>query len=202
MSTNPVTWVASLCTIVAFSYLFKENEFYKAVEHLYVGTAAGYTMVMGYINVRDKVWSPLTTKGQFYVLIPAILGLLFFVQFFSKQYGWVKRFPLAVVVGIGAAVNARSSVTEEIVRQITASAISLNNVDNIIVILGTIAVLSYFFFTFKPHPVLKASSEVGKWVIMLTFGAAFGNGIMGRISLLIGRLFLLFQEWIPLIKQT
>jgi hypothetical protein len=35
---------------------------------------------------------------------------------------------------------------------------------------------------------------------MVTFGAAFGNGVMGRISLSIGVLQNLFGEWIHLIK--
>ena len=65
MSTDPVIWVSSILTVIGFSYLFKENEFYKAVEHLYVGVAAGYTVVMGYTNVVNKVWKPLTEKGQF-----------------------------------------------------------------------------------------------------------------------------------------
>lgn len=93
------------------------------MEHLYVGVAAGYTVVMGYTNVVNKVW-------------------------------------------------------------------------------GTAVTLCYFIFTVKPNPVLKAGVEGGKWVIMVTLGAAFGAGIMGRISLLIGRLFLVFQDWIPLIKKV
>ncbi len=43
--------------------------------------------------------------------------------------------------------------------------------------------LSYFFFTLKPPPVLTGASNFGKWVIMITFGAAFGNAILGRVSL-------------------
>jgi hypothetical protein len=200
MSTDPIIWAAALCTILVYSYLYKENEFYKGTERLYVGVAAGYTMVMGYQNVVNKVWLPLTTKGQWWVLIPAIIGLLFFVQFLGPQYRWLRRFPIAITVGIGAAVNMRSSVATELIAQLRAAMMGLTSLDNIIVVIGTVAVLSYFFFTFKPNPVFKASSDLGKWVIMITFGAAFGNGIMGRISLLIGRLFLLFQDWIPLIK--
>jgi len=200
VSTNPVTWAAAILTLIAYSYLFKENEFYKAMERLYVGVAAGYTMVMGWQNIVSKVWTPLITKGQWWVLIPTITGLLFFVQFINPQYRWMRRFPIAMTVGIGAAVNMRASVSTELVAQLRASFMPLTTVDSVIVVLGTVAVLSYFFFTFKPNPVFRASSEAGKWVIMLTFGAAFGNGIMGRISLLIGRLFLLFQDWIHLIK--
>jgi len=34
---------------------------------------------------------------------------------------------------------------------------------------------------------------------MIAFGASFGYTVMGRLSLLIGRINYLFQDWIPLI---
>lgn len=200
MTTNPAIWVASLLTITAFSYLYKENEFYRAMEHLYVGVAAGYTMVMGYQNVVAKAWDPFVKKGQVTALLPAIIGLLFFAPFVARRYGWLRRYPIAVVVGIGAALHARSSVVQELVVQVRSTMISLTTFDNIVIALGTLAVLSYFFFTLRQNAVTRTSAEIGKWVIMITFGAAFGNGIMGRISLLIGRLMLLFRDWIPIVK--
>jgi hypothetical protein len=33
---------------------------------------------------------------------------------------------------------------------------------------------------------------------MVTFGASFGYTVMGRISLLVGRLTFLFQDWLGL----
>jgi hypothetical protein len=35
---------------------------------------------------------------------------------------------------------------------------------------------------------------------MLTFGASFGYTVMGRISLLVGRLTFLFHDWLGLIS--
>lgn len=200
MSRDPVIWVASILTIMAYSYLFKENEFYKAMEHLYVGVAAGYTVVMGYNNVISKVWNPLTKQGSWWVLIPAFIGLCLFAPYVSGKIAWLRRIPVAVIAAIGAGLSARTSVTSQFIEQLRASMIGLTTVNNIIIALGTVATLSYFLFTIKPNPVLKSSAEAGKWVIMVTLGAAFGSGIMGRISLLIGRLFLLFKDWIPLIK--
>lgn len=202
MSTNPVVWVSSILTIIGFSYLFKENEFYKAVEHLYVGVAAGYTVVMGYTNVVNKVWTPLTKKSQLTVLIPAILGFLLFMPYINKSLGWLRRIPVAVIVAIGAALSLRTALVEQFINQIRPGIISLNSINNIIITLGTAVTLCYFIFTVKPNPVMKVGVESGKWVIMVTLGAAFGSGIMGRISLLIGRLFLVFQDWIPLIKKV
>ncbi|NLA60839.1 MAG: hypothetical protein GX863_07025 [Firmicutes bacterium] len=200
MTSDPKIWVASILTIMAYSYLYKENQFYKAVEHLYVGVAAGYTVVMGYTNLQSKVWQPLVTEGRWWALLPAVLGLLLFAPYVSRSHSWLRRIPVAVIAGIGAALGARTAVTAQFIQQLRAAMAPLTTVDNVIIAIGTVATLSYFIFTVRSTPVLKAGAEAGKWVIMVTLGAAFGAGIMGRISLLIGRIFLVFKDWIPLIK--
>ncbi|HHY17480.1 MAG TPA: hypothetical protein GX524_05335 [Firmicutes bacterium] len=200
MSTDIGIWTGALMTIAAFSYLFGENQIYKAVEHLYVGAAAGYSIVLGFNNVITKGWQPLVEGGQFQVFIPAVLGLMLFAPYAGNQFAWLRRIPISFIVGIGAGITIRSTVIEQFVKQIGATVLPFNSIDNILVVFGTLVVLSYFFFTFKATPALKGSSELGKWLIMITFGASFGNAAMGRISLLIGRVDFMFREWINLIK--
>lgn len=200
MSTDFGIWTGALMTIAVFSYLFAENETYKAVEHIYVGAAAGYTIVLGYTNVVTKGWQPLVEGHQFQVLIPAALGLMLFAPYAGNQFAWLRRIPMSFIVGIGAGITIRSSVIEQFVKQIAATILPLNSIDNILIVFGMLVVFSYFFFTFKATPALKTSSELGKWLIMITFGASFGNAAMGRISLLIGRIDFMFREWIHLIK--
>ncbi|RKX25668.1 MAG: hypothetical protein DRP45_05350 [Candidatus Zixiibacteriota bacterium] len=65
-----------------------------------------------------------------------------------------------------------------------------------IVIIGVIATLIYFYFS-KPHTgALGVTAKVGIWFIMISFGAHFGYTVMGRVSLLIGRVQFLVEEWI------
>jgi hypothetical protein len=201
MSTDFTVWVGAIMTIGAFSYLFKENQFYKGVEHIYVGVAAGYTIVMGYSNIVAKVWQPVTQKGQVLVLVPFSIGLLLFAPFVSSQYRWVRRIPLAFITGIGAGLTIRTAVLQQLIRQIDASIVPINSIDSLIIILGVVVVLCYFFFTLGSNPAVKGPAEAGKWVMMVMFGAAFGNAVMGRISLLIGRAQFMFGDWIHLIKQ-
>lgn len=52
-------------------------------------------------------------------------------------------------------------------------------INDVIVILGVLATMSYFFFTFGGgNPVLKRTAQVGRWVMMSAFGASFGNYIV------------------------
>ncbi|MBC7286752.1 MAG: hypothetical protein H5T86_01665 [Armatimonadetes bacterium] len=41
------------------------------------------------------------------------------------------------------------------------------------------------------------ASRVGIWFLMVAFGAGFGNTVMARLSLLIGRIEFLRYEWWP-----
>lgn len=199
ISTDIGIWVSALLTLAAYSFLWKENKVFRAVEHIFVGLGAGYYLVMGYGNIVDKAWNPITKNGQLYLIIPVIMGLMLFGRF-SKSTRWASRVPLAFIVGMGAAVALRGAVHQQFIKQLQATMVPLNSVNNIVVVLGTIAVLTYFFFTFPKNRALSVSSNIGRWVLMVTFGAAFGNGIMGRISLSIGTMQLLFGQWIKLIK--
>ena len=63
-----------------------------------------------------------------------------------------------------------------------------------------ITTLSYFFFSREQKGLLRVSANIGVWFIMIGFGASFGNTVMGRISLLIGRVQFLLTDWIHIIK--
>ena len=41
-------WVIVFLTLCIFSFLYKDNPFYKAAEHLYVGVSAGYVAVISF----------------------------------------------------------------------------------------------------------------------------------------------------------
>ena len=71
---------------------------------------------------------------------------------------------------------------------------------NIIMVVGVIATLSYFFFSLEHKGALGKVAKIGIWYIMLAFGAAFGYTVMARISLLIGRLQFLLHDWLGLIR--
>ena len=73
---------------------------------------------------------------------------------------------------------------------------SVNFLLTIIVIAGVLSTLVYFYFSKEHVGVLGSTARVGIWFIMISFGAHFGYTVMGRISLLIGRMQFLIEEWI------
>ncbi len=197
MTTDLNIWVAAILTLAIYSFLVKENALFRSVEHLFVGVAAGYGLLRQWQAINRIAWTP-AVQGDVIMFVPIILGLLLFTRF-VKGYTWVSRWPLAFLMGLGASLSMKA-IESDFVRQIQATAIRLNSLDNIFIVVGTVTALAYFYFTFRHSSVLNAGSRVGRYVLMLCFGAAFGNAVMGRISLLISRLQFLFTDWIYLIK--
>ncbi len=199
MSTNFGTWVGAICTLAMFSFLVKDNRVFRTFQHLYVGVAAGYGIVFQWNSIKNIAWDPMVKKGETLWIVPIILGLLLFTRFI-RGYQWVSRWPLAFLMGLGAGLSMKA-IESDFVRQVQATLIPVTTIDNIIIVLGTVTALAYFYFTIKPSKVLSGASVIGRYVLMLTFGAAFGNGVMGRISLLIGQMQFLFGDWIHIIGK-
>ncbi len=199
MSTDFTVWVAGILTLCAYSFLYKENPFYRLAEYLLVGVGAGYALVVGWTNILTKAVQPLQ-KGQIAVLIPVVLGLLLFARF-SKKQAWLSRYPIALMVCIGAAVALSGTIKEQLIKQIGATMLPLNSLDNIVFVAGVVTVLSYFFFTFKPTTsIQRGSALVGRSFLMVAFGSMVGSVAMLRTSLLIGRIDFVFKQWFHILK--
>ena len=70
----------------------------------------------------------------------------------------------------------------------------------VVILVGVISTLIYFFFSRERKGVIKPVANLGIIFIMLGFGASFGYTVMARISLLIGRLQFLLGEWLGIIQ--
>ncbi len=203
-------WVAAIFTIGIYSFLYKENPLYRLAEHLVVGISTGYLITISYTRVLEpRLINPLSNgeEGAWVLLIPAILGLLYITRFFPNV-AWLSRYPMAFIMGASMGVGFPLSMKAQVLRQLEATIIPLYQpglpwdvaIGNIVIVLGTLAALIYFFFS-KPHKgfFFGGGSKAGIWIIMICFGATFGFTVMGRISLLIGRIQFLLYEWLPTI---
>ena len=190
-------WVAAGLTLFLFSFLYKDNPFFKATEHLYLGAGMGWVFqTVLYQTWIPKVWEPLRA-GDFYVLIPTVLGLSLVTQFFPR-ISWVSRYGFTFIMGYGSGLVIPLTLSTDFLKQIggTISPFLVSEVsratfwpllNGAIVAAGFVCVLVYFFFSVEHKGAIKKASTVGIYFLMLYFGAAFGNTVMGRFSLLYGR---------------
>jgi len=197
MSMDAGTWIASLMTIAIGSLVWKENPIYRSAEHLYVGVSAGHAVVMAYNNIRDTAVKPLAA-GHIIWVIPLVLGLLLYTRYI-KGVSWISRYPVSVLVGIGTGVAVRGAIHGDFTQQISAT-IRVKTVNDILLLLFVIASLSYFFFAREIKGATKVVPQLGRCVLMVAFGAAFGTTVMGRMALLIGRIQFILGDWLGVIR--
>lgn len=216
VSTDVGVWVAALLTLFIFSFLYKDNPFYKFAEHLFVGVSAGYYIILNFWTVVvPNLWEPLVRafsapggpmqaqQGDYriWLVIPGILGLLLFTRLFGK-IGWMSRWSLAVIIGVYAGLKTTGFAQSDFVSQVQASLVPVitssfwGSFNAILFTIGLICSLLFFFFSREHKGALGVASKVGIMFLMVSFGAGYGYTVMSRISLLIGRFLFLIDDWL------
>lgn len=86
----------------------------------------------------------------------------------------------------------------EQIAQIKTETYPSQALSNIIFTITLLSVMSYFLFSFKleNNKAMNGISKLGRWLLMIGFGAMFGSTVMMRFTLLIDRMYFIFIEWL------
>ncbi len=204
MSTSFDVWVAAALTLAMFSLtLYKENPIYRVGEHAFIGIGIGHTLVTAIDVIRKSAVNPIIQNGELRLIIPLVFGALFFLRY-SEKYAHLSRMSTGIIVGTGAGLGLAGAVKAQFLDQIKATFLPFNSIDNIILIVGFLTGVSYFLMTTRYTRHLEGNfsiiPKVGRWFLMIAFGASFGNASMGFLSFLIGRVLFLVRDWLGLSK--
>lgn len=228
LSRTAGLWIAAFFTLAIFSFLYKDNPLYKIAEGVVVGVSAAYWMVVGFWDVivpnligkltpgLVKSWAMPGLAGNdlktdYFYLVPLILGVMLLWRLAPKGT-WIARWPLAFIIGTTAGIRLVGFIHADFLSQIRNSIQTLivmdggfdvwDSIRNVILVLGVLCCLVYFFFSFEHKGAVGATARTGIFVLMITFGAAFGYTVMGRIALLAIRVEFLVDDWLWLIDPT
>ena len=156
---------------------------------------------------------------QMSMIFALILGVMMLWRLLPRG-GWISAWPLAFIVGVTAGLKIVSHVESDLMAQAAATmkplvvsvtdASGVTNmwdswwasVANVLLVVGVICCLAYFFFSVEHKGVVGGAARVGIWYLMITFGASFGFTVMGRIALLAARVEFLFDDWLWLIDPN
>jgi hypothetical protein len=218
-------WIAAFLTLSVFSFLYRDNPYYKFSEAVFVGTSAAYGMVVAFWtviipNLFGKIWpawiqswampglSPVRDQEWWLYVIPLVLGGMLLWRL-SPQGAWIARWPLAIIIGSTAGIRLvgflqadflsqiRSTIEPVIITTAEAGVSPFwQSIQNLLLVVCVLSALVYFFFSIEHVGVIGRISQLGVWVLMITFGAAFGYTVMGRIALLAIRFEFLFDDWL------
>jgi hypothetical protein len=195
-------WIIAFFTLSLFSFLYRDNSFYKLAEHIFAGLSAGYYVgLIWHSIILQQMINPMFDNGKWCLVFPGLLGVLMFSRFF-KKYNWISRISLAFVMGNTAGIFLLSELHGKVLPQMQSTMNSLvpgrgvgGYILGLIVVAGVLSTLLYFYFSREHKGLLGGTAKVGIWFIMVSFGAHFGYTVMARISLLIGRVQFLIDDW-------
>ncbi|MCI5064254.1 hypothetical protein MRY87_00865 [bacterium] len=214
--------IGGFATLAIYSFLVRENPFYRFFEHLFIGIAAGFFPILVFKNfLWPKVFEPMfgftvvtfpdgTTSAPYeplnlLFLLPIGFGMLYYTLY-SRRYSWLAKLVIGFSLGYSGGL-AFKGFFAEMVPQLTGSFRSLAvfadgsfqlfaTVENWIFLITLLSVMYYFFFTFRfASESAKGVSVTGRWLMMICFGAFFGSTVMARMALLVERLQFLILDW-------
>ncbi len=216
--------VAAILTIMVLSYLIGDNPLFKLATHVFIGVAAGYAGSIALHNIlKPGLLDPIInagvdgivsgeifrgTSGMFIVGGWILLAMLLLkISPATSRWG---ALPMVLLVGVGAGVIVGGSITGTILPQTSAAIETLNpgevspltgetgieRILNILILLvGTISTLLYFFFSTRKSPTgvgirsqfMEIVAIVGRGFIAITFGTMFAGTLMTAIIALAER---------------
>ena len=214
-------WVGAILTLLVFSYLLRDSPLFRIAQAIFVGVAVGYAVTVAVRSVLipllfEPMFTTLFVQGDvpWLYLFPLVLGLLLFAKF---RAGWASlgNPSIAFLFGVGSALAIGGALSGALMPQLNASVVSLapglggGAINNLLLLIGTIgAFLSFRFIipTGTQVPlraldvVARAWGRVGRWFILVAFGAIFADTAVSRISILIGRFYYLLHDWLQVVK--
>ncbi|NIN63703.1 MAG: hypothetical protein GTO63_03110, partial [Anaerolineae bacterium] len=164
MFTEIGIWVAAAYTLMIYSYPYKDTPLFKFAEHSMIGLGIAVTTIMGVRNILDIAVGSIIEKGEVSWIIPILLGLALFTRY-SKQYAWLSRWPLALLVGVGIGVAMGSQVDASFVAQIRSTVTGVNNLNQALLAIMVVLTVTYFIFSIgkvqREEGVFKYTSQLG-----------------------------------------
>jgi len=213
-------WVAALLTLSVLSYIIKENAAFRLTEYLFVGVAGGYAAGLVWHHVLAPRLQLLIAEPNtywYYGLFFA-LGILLLARGI-RPIAVLGNLPLAALFGIGMGLALGGALTGSLVPQIKASIVPISPerhggglvgwalaIDSLLLVLGTIAVLSAFHYSAESRgPVssalqrmLSGLGELGRKYLMIAFGALVAGAMLSFFAILVGRINFLVNNWLKL----
>jgi len=200
-------WIGAILTLMVYSYLIADNPLFRLAEHLLVGTALGYAALV----VIDQVLVPSLRQvlfppdGNAVASLVTGLGLvwgLLLAFWLARPTRWLASWPIAIVLGVGAALAVGGALMGTIVPQVSATFLSLADslwLNHLVIIVVVLSALTYFFFSIRrDRPlgrVVQAVSRFGRWCLMVALGSLLGARAVSLLSALVER-FQFLSRWV------
>jgi len=208
---------AVFCTLGVFAFLLGDNRFYRLTEGIIVGGSMAYMLVAFDKLIVQQYFANIVAgfTGQrppinilgLALLVPS--ALWYFT--YSKRYRWLNQLIVACFLGLAIGPEFEKQinlvipqvmdsirpvwpwVADEVTGQ---SEFRYARFEDLVFVLAAVLSLTYFIFFFRPRGRAgKGVLTAGRLVMMVGFGASFGNTVNTRLSWLAPRIGFLIEDW-------
>ena len=204
-------WVGASLTLLVFSYLLGDTPLFRIAQAIFVGVAIGYAATAAiYLVLLPLLIAPLFTDPVMnsYLMIPLVLGLLLFTKL-RTDWASLGNLSIAFLFGVGGALALGGALAGTLLPQLSAIIVPLDSLENVLLVLGTLGAFLSFRFIQPQQPragarVLETAARgwgyLGRWFVLIAFGAIFAGTAVSRVSILVNRVYFLMHDWIQVIK--
>ncbi len=204
ISTDIAIWIQAILILMYLSQLYRDNPLYKFAEYTLIGAAVGHGAVLAYKNVVSMVYVPITVKGEYILLVPIVLGFLIWTRL-SRNYSWVSRYPMALIIAVATGLAVRGAVGTQIYGQIIPTvelmAIKpdmLTTANNYFIAITVLCTILYFIYLIEHKGPFGVATKIGRLTMMAAFGTSIAWVYLSRLASLIAQMQILLQNWLGL----
>lgn len=190
------TTFSLIVMLMIFSALYKESIIYRIVVAIWLGAGIAYLSMEGANSLWTRLLRPLIAGTNYLLILPLIFAALLFLSLVPKL-SFISRYPSAFTLGANVGLAVAGAVITQIYRQTTAA---VNTPSLAIMTVWVVFIIMYFTMTIKHEGPAGRTvgyiSRIGRWMLMVSFGAMFANYGIARFSQLISRIQFVFFTWL------
>ena len=194
--------LSTVMILSQLSLLWGDNLFFRWGTRVVIGFSVIHTAIWQLYWIDYRAIQPILNNGDYKFFIPLILGIMMYARL-SKANSWISKYPMGVQLGVGVGVVSVAMIRSQILDQLRDTVLSLFNatttmalLNAVLVLIGTVTVMSYFFFTKEHTGILGISTYIGRGFIMSSIATIWAGDYIWAMSMLAGQLQFLIREFL------
>ena len=178
--TMTIFWLglSSFIAVGIMTLVWRENPYYRLVEHIIIGAGCAHYLMYGLRAVQTTGINPILA-GRILLIIPLFLAILTFGRL--TPWGWIARYPVALLTAIGIGILVGGALEGQVVGQVRSIGATIFAAKDQLAIVSTtfagiasISAIIYFIYTKEHKGVLGGFARFGRIILMAGLGISWG----------------------------
>ncbi|MGQ9680489.1 MAG: hypothetical protein ACUVV4_06970 [Candidatus Bathyarchaeia archaeon] len=169
---------SSLMAVGIMTLVWRENPYYRLVEHIIIGAGCAHGLMYGIEAVRTTGINAILA-GRILLIIPLFLAILTFGRL--TPWGWISRYPVALLTAIGIGILVGGALEGQIVGQVRSIGEAIYAAKDTSTLvsatfagIASLSAIIYFVYTKEHKGMLGGFARFGRIIMMAGLGISWG----------------------------